>query len=651
MEKDSGNDSASEINRNDNKTFGKSKSSKHRSGSRSENGSDSFSENDATKRPKRSRSERTKRSKSKKHSHSHKSKKRSKRRYHSSSSSSSDSSTVSDRRSRMARSKLVEEQSSKSSLDVNQRLLEKLAARGETLEERNHRRSLKRADRIKSTLGYTPDDNPFNDPNLHETFTWKKRDAQKGKSNNDADVSKNLLQEIEKVRKRRKDREVEFEEMERIRAEEARMKELENYDEWARKEEEFHLQQQRQRSAIRLTEGREKPIDVLAKNILIFGLSDNEKERRAAVKYQEKYNALDAVEDLEAELEEPHSLLRMLKLVELNELLSDIIAFQKLEHEASGHDGAIVPKQNVALQYWDNLRIVAEDEIEFLKSGGEHGKHASMVKDIQNIFAGNLSRTDLMSMRDEIDRKLQLHLTDANAVESDFDRNYWLFVQQQSLVHLAKIELSEFHSKMLVRQLEKLEARKELLTATRTTPNETKSYWKPSSAATRNNDDNATDHQQDRTDDLVDLEEELGLDSEYDLSRNGAAPTYNWHDKYRPRKPRYFNRVKTGYDWNKYNQTHYDKDNPPPKTVQGYKFNIFYPDLIDRTMTPQFRLEPTNTDGFCIIRFVAGPPYEDIAFKIINREWNRSRKRGFKCTFERGVLSLYFNFTTHWYRK
>jgi hypothetical protein len=55
---------------------------------------------------------------------------------------------------------------------------------------------------------------------------------------------------------------------------------------------------------------------------------------------------------------------------------------------------------------------------------------------------------------------------------------------------------------------------------------------------------------------------------------------------------RYFNRVKTGYDWNKYNQTHYDHDNPPPKSVQGYKFNIFYPDLIDRSKTPGYVLEP-----------------------------------------------------------
>jgi hypothetical protein len=34
--------------------------------------------------------------------------------------------------------------------------------------------------------------------------------------------------------------------------------------------------------------------------------------------------------------------------------------------------------------------------------------------------------------------------------------------------------------------------------------------------------------------------------------------TYSWEDKYRPRKPRYLNKVHTGYEWNKYNQTHYE---------------------------------------------------------------------------------------------
>lgn len=79
-----------------------------------------------------------------------------------------------------------------------------------------------------------------------------------------------------------------------------------------------------------------------------------------------------------------------------------------------------------------------------------------------------------------------------------------------------------------------------------------------------------------------------------------------WQDKYKPRKPRFFNRVRTGYDWNKYNKTHYDFDNPPPKTVQGYKFNIFYPDLIDRTKTPTYFLEPADSDDYCIIRFHGG---------------------------------------------
>ncbi len=61
-----------------------------------------------------------------------------------------------------------------------------------------------------------------------------------------------------------------------------------------------------------------------------------------------------------------------------------------------------------------------------------------------------------------------------------------------------------------------------------------------------------------------------------DLSGNEipVQHRYLWSDKYRPRKPRYYNRVHTGYDWNQYNKKHYDVDNPPPKTVQGYKFNV-----------------------------------------------------------------------------
>lgn len=132
------------------------------------------------------------------------------------------------------------------------------------------------------------------------------------------------------------------------------------------------------------------------------------------------------------------------------------------------------------------------------------------------------------------------------------------------------------------------------------------------------------------------------------------STVYWWHDKYRPRKPKYLNRVHTGFDWNKYNKTHYDTDNPPPKIVQGYKFNLFYPDLIDKSKAPTFTIEkdPTSDDGTtCILRFHAGPPYEDVAFRILNKEWEYNHKRGFKCVFDKGILHLYFNFKRQGYRR
>jgi hypothetical protein len=131
-----------------------------------------------------------------------------------------------------------------------------------------------------------------------------------------------------------------------------------------------------------------------------------------------------------------------------------------------------------------------------------------------------------------------------------------------------------------------------------------------------------------------------------------------WPADVRPRKPQYFNRCILGYEWNKYNQTHYDHDNPPPKVVQGYKFNVLYPDLLDKTRAPTYKIEreggrrrgevtaKAGEDDTCIIRFVAGAPYEDIAFKIVDREWDYSakRERGFRSLFDKGILQLHFQF-------
>ena len=135
------------------------------------------------------------------------------------------------------------------------------------------------------------------------------------------------------------------------------------------------------------------------------------------------------------------------------------------------------------------------------------------------------------------------------------------------------------------------------------------------------------------------------FDDEVEIETSGTV-----NANYRPRKPRYFNRVQTGYEWTKYNQLHYDFDNPPPKVIQGYRFNIFYPDLIDKRISPHYVVERAAEPNMLILRFKAGPPYEDVAFKIPNREWDMTEKQHFKNCFERGVLYLYFNFKRFRYK-
>lgn len=139
--------------------------------------------------------------------------------------------------------------------------------------------------------------------------------------------------------------------------------------------------------------------------------------------------------------------------------------------------------------------------------------------------------------------------------------------------------------------------------------------------------------------------EELFTQEEEVVTKNRAQ----WANQHRPRKPKHFNRVLLGYEWNKYNQTHYDHDNLPPKVIQGYRFNIFYPDLVDTSKAPTYKIErengrrrgqtsaPAGEDDTCVIRFVAGAPYEDIAFRIIDKEWDYSakRERGFRSSFDK----------------
>jgi hypothetical protein len=39
-----------------------------------------------------------------------------------------------------------------------------------------------------------------------------------------------------------------------------------------------------------------------------------------------------------------------------------------------------------------------------------------------------------------------------------------------------------------------------------------------------------------------------------------------------------------------------------------------------------------------VIKFCGGAPYEELAFRIINKEWDTIEKHGFVSMFDNGVL-------------
>ncbi|PIA54876.1 hypothetical protein AQUCO_00901049v1 [Aquilegia coerulea] len=501
------------------------------------------------------------------------------------------------------------------------------------------------------------------------------------------------MAEIEKVKKRREERAIEKAQREEEMAMLARERARAEFQDWEKKEEEFHFDQSKIRSEIRLREGRTKPIDILSKH-------------------------LNGADDFDVDINEPYMVLKGLTVSELEELRADIKLHLDLDRATPTH-----------IEFWEALMVVCDwelaearrkDALDRARVRGEEppaellaeqrGLHSSVEVDVKNLLQGKTYK-ELEVLQFQIES--QMRSGTAKVVE------YWEAVLKRLHIYKAKACLKEIHTKLLRGHLQRLEHpskdEEHLEIDHESEPKEEEIFndqkdASPYSPEPITNDVNPEPHEEpgsfspellhgeeneeaiDPEEDRVELERKrvavleeqqrrlqeamaskpppsednmelkamkaMGAMEEGDaIFGSGAevnldSQVYWWHDKYRPRKPKYFNRVHTGYEWNKYNQTHYDHDNPPPKIVQGYKFNIFYPDLVDKSKAPEFKIEKDGSNGeTCIIRFHAGPPYEDIAFKIVNKEWEYSHKKGFKCTFERGILHVYFNFKRYRYRR
>ncbi|DBA00575.1 TPA: hypothetical protein N0F65_007704 [Lagenidium giganteum] len=497
-------------------------------------------------------------------------------------------------------------------------------------EERKLRKQSRKAEKMLATFGYTNETNPFGDTNLSQPFVWGKKYEAAGRAKpSEKELKKQQLaraEEIRKARKRREEREAEKAEFDRLKQEELRLRDAEQYDDWQQKEEEFHLAQTKVRSKMRIKERREKPIDLLAKNLLLVAHAMSEEE-------EDDFLNADGVR---VERRKPFEIVEVLSMDELEELRDSIVTFLDLEGQAGANR-----------EFWELMMLITKDRIRRLRlsqnlSGTERGAiHDSVNRSIAEMLQGK-AVDELNKLARDVEQTIASAETGAAV-----DVEYWEEVAHMINVYKARDRLNQLHEKMLDQLGDVIQAHEERAEARQRQREAMEQDNQEQAAGMLDNSAEARAMEKMMNEKgLEESEERLGAAEEVDLHN---LP--DWSEKFKPRKPRYFNRVKTGYDWNKYNQTHYDHDNPPPKVVQGYKFNLFYPDLIDKTTAPKFFLEKTSNTDFCIIRFSAGPPYQDIAFKIVNREWEYSHKRGFKSVFERGILHLYFNFKRHRYRR
>ncbi|KAL1869466.1 hypothetical protein VTK73DRAFT_3081 [Phialemonium thermophilum] len=428
-------------------------------------------------------------------------------------------------------------------------------------------------------------------------------------------------------------------------------------------EDKFVLRQSKKKADIRVREHRAKPIDFLAFNLRFIDTD------------RDVFDDDDA--DAGIAVPSPWALLEKLNESQLKELDGDISSYLTLETNPRNRE------------YWTALLTLSNDRQQKLSPRGPEGRAVnSVASDIDKILAPKT-----FEQLEALEKQIRAKLKSTEPIDTD----YWEELLKNLLVWKAKAQLKKIYESIISARVEllrktnpqlaeKLEALsastappapKPPSTVSQPEPKRDASVTSPSPPAETSSappgterfaQTNAEDFTQ-ATKALYEREVARGISENEEIFTDEAvvpsATKPAWADKYRPRKPRYFNRVQMGYEWNKYNQTHYDHDNPPPKVVQGYKFNIFYPDLIDKTKAPTFKIirehgrrrgesfAAAGEEDTCLIKFIAGPPYEDIAFRIVDREWDYSSKkeRGFKSSFDKGILQLHFQFKKIYYRK
>ena len=500
----------------------------------------------------------------------------------------------------------------------------------------------------KDYLHYTNADNPFGDRNLLTPFVWGKKlekETSVGVSREELEIRNRRKQEeskaeLEKVKKRRLESELEKQQREAERSQLQRGNDAAQFEQWERQENEFELEQARLRPLLRIQQGRAKPIDLLAKYISAEGENDD------------------------LEMHEPYHYLRGLSVQDLEDLIEDIKVYKKCErgknldywnditvivedefhklkklegseyevavgrregiHEAVAKDVTAIFKGKTAAQL-QSLQLLIEAKITVKSEGVDIGYWESLLSQLK----AHMARARLRDRHQgNLRKKLQVLKAQQGVAKVESEAEGSQASEQSAKPEDPSADIAPLSNSEEAHSSAEKEQDPDNTGTGDDSAYESGGYspkylsqsqLEPGTIVTLEEDDaqrleyarNVVLNKGRKLENILTAEEQAMLnkarsdmgddEAQFSVESSLEAHNYLWSDKYRPRKPRYFNRVHTGFEWNKYNQTHYDMDNPPPKIVQGYKFNIFYPDLIDKNTTPSYDCVSNNLHYLIVV--------------------------------------------------
>ena len=229
------------------------------------------------------------------------------------------------------------------------------------------------------------------------------------------------LKEIEKVKQQREQRERERVEKEEEREIMAREEALIEAVELEKKEEEFHLQQAKMRSDIRVKEGRARAIDLVSRNI---------HAEPGAPEFDFGVHPLEIFDGL--------------TVSEMDELVVDLRNYAHLDREDARRGF-----------FWSNMIAVADaelfearrrEDIDRARVRGvdtrdlvDHGLHASLDGEVRDMLEGK-SFAELEELEGEIEASLRA----PDAAESE----YWTAVLRRVVTHKARVAVADATMKM-----------------------------------------------------------------------------------------------------------------------------------------------------------------------------------------------------------